>query len=199
MLPPHEVFPFYGFEVGGRLFSASGGGAADLAALGQGSFTPIYVRYAFPRADNYEPFFPVMTADDLGGIYREFDALDWLAESGLRFPRSDVIGLRPDGAKDQLFVKELDLAASAKVFVTAASAEFPGRPLAAAVQVVADSEYAIAPGGDFPARLSAFIPTFQMHARAVGPRALKLLHAALRRPESIRLGHLDSYLNAAGA
>jgi len=197
VLPPHETFPYHCLSLGTLALVVSGEGAGHLAGLAARSFSPVVVRYAYQRFETRARFFPVMTADDRGEIHKGLDALDWMAGSGLLYPRSDAMGVWADGSEDQLFLKELDLAVPALVFgaATAGEADFPGLPLSAAVEIVAQSDWAITPGGDFPARLSACIPTFQLHADLIGLTAFDLIPDALAHPRPISFGELDDFLS----
>ncbi len=175
MLPPHEEFPFHAFQLNGLNFLARGDGAADLAALTDSHFAPVFVRYAFSQFNTLRPFFPTMAADDRGGLYRGLDAFDWIAESGMLFPRSDVMGLWSDGEEDQFFLKEFDLALTPLIFVSPSADQFSGDRLAAAVEIVSDAAFAIAPGGGFPNRIAASVPTFQLNHNLVNQQGLQLL------------------------
>lgn len=170
----HEEFPFHAFQLNGLNYLARGDGAADLAALTESHFTPVFVRYAFSQFNTLRPFFPTMAADDRGSLYRGLDAFDWITESGLLFPRSDAMGLWSDGSEDQLFLKELDLAVPPLIFVSPSVDRFGDR-LAAAVEIVGDAVFAIAPGGGFPNRIAASVPTFQMHRDHINHAGLQLL------------------------
>lgn len=191
MQPPHELFPFHHFQYGKLHCLSAGDRAGELAASGTQHFSPVVIRYAYPRYTTREPFFPAMAVDDVGGAYRGLEALDWIMDRGLLFPRSDAIGLRPDGSKDQLSLKELDLAVTPSVFVAKDENDFPGHPLAAAVQIVSRADFALAPGGGFPARLSACLPTFQLHADLIGPRVLALLPRLLTLTRPLRFEEID--------
>ena len=185
MLPPYDSFSYHCFQLGTLTFVATGEGAERLAL---GGFSPAVIRYAFPLYGTQAPLFPLMAADDRGGIYHGFNAFDWIAERGLLFPRSEVMGLRANGSEIQCFLKELDLGVSALAFVTDSVKEtaFPGVPLAAAVEIVSQSDRAITPGGDFPIRLATIVPTFQLHANAI-PQASELLPDVLSNPRSLPL------------
>ncbi len=198
MLPPHETFPYHCLSLGTLNIIVSGEGADHLARLAPRSFSPVVVRYAYPRFETRAPFFPTMAADDVGTIYRGLDALDWMAQSGLLYPRSDAMGVWADGSEDQLFLKELDLAVPPIPFVAATPGEagFPGSPLAAVVEIVAQSDWAITPGGGFPARLVACVPTFQLHADLIGLTAFELIPHALADPRPISLDALDDFLSS---
>lgn len=174
MFPPHEEFPFHFFRLNGLNYLARGEGAADLAALTDSHFTPVFVRYAFLQFNTLRPFFPTMAADDRGGLYRGLDAFDWIAESGMLFPRSDAMGVWSDGSEDQLFLKELDLAVSPMIYISSSADRFGDR-LAAAVEIVSDAAFAIAPGGGFPSRIAASVPTFQMNRDQISLHGLQLL------------------------
>ncbi len=175
MFPPHEEFPFHFFQLNGLNYLARGDGAADLAALTESHFTPVFARYAFLQINTLRPFFPTMAADDRGSLYRGLDAFDWIAESGMLFPRSDAMGLWNDGSEDQLFLKELDLAVPPLIYISPSADQFPGVRLAAAVEIVSDAAFAIAPGGGFPHRIAASVSTFQLNHNLVNQQGLQLL------------------------
>ncbi|MBI3242983.1 MAG: hypothetical protein HYZ49_11885 [Chloroflexi bacterium] len=197
MLPPHETFPYHCLSLGTLTFVVSGEGAEHLAGLAARSFSPVVARYAYPRFETRAPFFPVMAADDLGKLYQGLDALDWMAGSGLLYPRSDAMGVWVDGSEDQLFLKELDLAVPPLAFAAASAgeADFPGSLLSAAIQIVSQSDHAITPGGDFPSRLSACLPTFQLHADLIGLMAFDLIPHVLTHPRPISFEDLDDFLS----
>ncbi|MBI5347699.1 MAG: hypothetical protein HZB77_00025 [Chloroflexi bacterium] len=174
MLPPHEQFPFYFFQLNGSNFLARSDGAADLAALTESHFTPVFARYAFSQVNTLRPFFPTMAADDRGSLYRGLDAFDWIAESGVLFPRSDAMGVWSDGSEDQLFLRELDLAVLPLIYISPSAERF-GERLAAAVEIVSDAAFAIAPAGGFPNRIAASVPTFQLNRDLVNHQGLQLL------------------------
>lgn len=196
MFPPHEEFPFHFFRLNGLNYLARGEGAADLAALTDSHFTPVFVRYAFLQFNTLRPFFPTMAADDRGGLYRGLDAFDWIAESGMLFPRSDAMGVWSDGSEDQLFLKELDLAVSPMIYISSSADRFGDR-LAAAVEIVTDAAFAIAPAGGFPNRIATSVPTFQMHRDLIGILALQLLTQVVVHPRTITFDHINDFLSAA--
>ena len=194
---PHEEFPFHFFHLNGLNYLARGDGAADLAALTESHFTPVFARYAFLQFNSLRPFFPTMAADDRGTLYRGLDAFDWITQSGLLFPRSDVMGVLSDGSEDQLFLKELDLAVPPLIFISPSADQFPGDRLAAAVEIVSYAAFAITPAGGFPNRIAASVPTFQMHRDLIGVVALQLLPQIARRPTTITFDQLDDFLSSA--
>lgn len=186
MLPPHDLLPAHCFQLNGQHYLAAGRGAGDLAAMGEGAFSPVCVRYAWPLFGPRRPFFPAMAVDDFGALYRGLDAIDWLIAGGLLFPRSDAAGTWPDGSEDQLFVKELDLAAPPLAYA-AAEAEFPGVRLTAAIDIVEMADFALAPGGNFPARLLSAIPALRLNAAVPFSKAVLLIPQAAANPRAIPL------------
>ena len=191
MHPPHELFPFHHFQFGNLHYLAAGDRADEPGATAGGYFSPVVIRYAYPHYATREPFFPALAVDDVGGAYRGLEALDWIMDRGLLFPRSDAVGLRADGSKDQLPLKELDLAVTPTAFCAHDATGFPGHPLTAAIQIVPRADFALAPGGGFPARLSACLPTFQLHADLIGARGLRLLPRALTLTRPLRFAEID--------
>lgn len=192
MLAPFEVLPAHCFQREGETYLASGAGAEGLAAAGSATsgpapYTPVYVRYAFPRLGTRRPFFPALAADDRGRLYRGLEAVDWLASYGLLYPRADAEGVWSDGPADRLFVKELDLAVPVLLYAAAGPEDFPGRPVAAAVELITGLPYALALGGNYNSRVSAAVPVFQLHAGLAPDRALTLIRTAVREPRPFDL------------
>ncbi|MBM4425115.1 MAG: hypothetical protein FJ030_17335 [Chloroflexi bacterium] len=179
MLPPHETLPAHCFQLDGQHYLATGNGAGALAASGQGAFTPAHIRYAYPQLETRRPFFPAMAADDVGKLYRGLDSIDWLIANGLLFPRADVSGLWPDAAADQLFIKELDLAVPPLAFASPSESDFPGVPLTAAIEIIENTTFALAPDGNFPARLLSAIPAFQLNAAIPIHQSIRLIPQAV--------------------
>lgn len=193
MLPLAEKFDYVAFEWGGRRLLAAGPGANRLASFGRHAFTPVCLRYAFLLYTSRQPFFPTLAADDLGVRYKDLQAFDWLSESGLLYPRADAVGVHADGTQDQLFLKELDLAVPAVPYVSAGEGEFPGWPVSAALQVVAEGDFAICPGGNFPPRLLAILPAVQLHVRIIGARLESILPRLLAVNAPIGLDEFDGF------
>jgi hypothetical protein len=194
---PHERLDAYSVQLDLGRVLVTGAQAAGLAGVGQGAFSPVVLRYACPRFETRQPFFPALAADDWGNRFQGLEAIDWLAAYGLRYPRADVVGIWSDGSQDQLFVKELDLAIPMSVYaaVSSSPADFPGQPLRAAVEVVAAGDFVVAPGGNLPARLSSALPVFQLQARWVSPDTPILLAAALDGPRRIGFGEAERLLS----
>ena len=188
MLPPHETLPYRLLRAGALTYLVS-----DLTADAPSG---VCLRYAYPRLYSREPFFPTMTADDWGTLYRGMNAVDWLIASGPMYPRSDVMGLRPDATADQLFLKELDLAVPPMIYVAASVESFPGEPVAAAVEIATHLPYALAPGGQFPARIQAATPTFQMHAALCLRLPSDAWPRALAHSLPISLARLEAFASA---
>ncbi|MEK7324316.1 MAG: hypothetical protein AAB217_03550 [Chloroflexota bacterium] len=59
-LPPHETFPYHCLILGTLALVVNGEGADHLARLTPRSFSPVVVRYAYPRFETRAPFFPAM-------------------------------------------------------------------------------------------------------------------------------------------
>lgn len=196
MQPPYERFEAHCFQFGAHHYLAMGEDPGRLAGPGQGAFTPVCLRYAYPRFETRRPFFPYLTADDWGHLYRGFEAIDWLVSNGLLYPRADAAGVWIDGSQDQVFVKDLDLAVPMTVYAAASEdmAVFPGHAVRAVVEVVANADFAVAPGANVPLRLAAALPAFQMHARVPARTAMALLTAALSDPRRVGLDEVDELL-----
>ncbi len=60
---------------------------------------------------------PAWAYDDFQQEYKGFNVLRFLADKGERFPRADIVGWRAgNGKRDDLYVKELDMARPYRVF-----------------------------------------------------------------------------------
>jgi len=49
MQPPYERFPFHHFQYDNRHYLAAGDRAGELAASAAQHFSPVLIRYAYPR------------------------------------------------------------------------------------------------------------------------------------------------------
>jgi hypothetical protein len=159
----------------------------NFVQTGQGAYAPVYLRYAFLQYGTLRPFFPAMVADDWGKLWRGLECIDWLASNGLLYPRSDVSGLWYDGSDDQFVIKELDLALSYSIYASTSESDFPGQLISAALEIVESAAFGLAPGGNFPARLSSAIPTFQLNAALPFSKTVPLLPQAIASPHVIDL------------
>ena len=193
MLPPPDSLSAYALQLDGQYYLARGAGAPALAALGQDAFSPVSIRYAFPHFATRRPFFPALAADDRGRRYRGLEAIDWLSSSGLLFPRADALGVWSDGVEDQLFIKELDLAVPMLSYAapSEAPADFPGHLLAAAIEIVENTTFALAPGGNFPIRLLSAIPALQLNAASLNSRTARLIPQVAANPRTLSFADLE--------
>jgi len=187
MTIPFEVVQAHSVQVEGRTYIVHGSGAEAFIASGQGAFAPVYLRYAFPRFGTLRPFFVTMAADDRGRLYRGFEAIDWIASSGILYPRSDAAGVGADGQADQFPLKELDLGVTMQAFASPGESEFPGHQLYAALEFVNDPAFALAPGGNFPARLLTSIPAFQVNAALPPTQLAQLIPPVAASPRTVGL------------
>jgi len=194
MFPSHELLAVHCLQLDGLHYLVRANNAEQLATFitrGQGAFTPVYSRYAFSQHATLRPFFPAMVADDWGKLSRGLDCIDWLTNFGLLYPRSDVVGLWYDGTEDQFVVKELDLGLNLSVYASATESEFPGQLLTAAIELVESATFVLAPGGNFPARLSSAIPTFQLNAALPFSKTIPLIPQAAANPHVIELDSIN--------
>lgn len=187
MSVPFEIVQANCVQVDGLTYLVHGPGAEAFLAIGQGAFTPTYLRYAFPYYGTLRPFFVTIAADDRGKFYRGFEAIDWIANSGLLFPRSDAEGIYADGSEDQFPLKELDLGVSLQVYASRSEAEFPGNQLYVALEFVNEATFALAPGGYFPVRLLSAIPAFQVNAAIPITQLIPLIPQVAASPRTIGL------------
>jgi hypothetical protein len=195
MHPPYETFHAHALLIEGHYDLAIGQGAAVLEAQDLGSFRTAGVRYAFPRFGTLRPFFVTMAADDRGKLYKGLDAIDWIANNGLLFPRADVAGQWADGHEDQFVIKELDLGLSVHVFASQSETDFPGLQVHAAMEFVdpAVASFAVAPGGNFPARLQAALPVFQVNAGLSFSQLSQLIPKAAASPRLFTMDEAEPY------
>jgi hypothetical protein len=192
MSVPAELLQAFYFQLEGQGYLVKGIDAITLTTLGEGAFSPVFVRYAFRQLGTHRSFFPSLTADDRGKFHRDLEVIDWLMSYGLLYPRADVAGQWYDGEEEQLIVKELDLGLPMLLFATASAEDFPGQLITAAVEIVADVTYAIAPGGNYPIRLAASIPVLQLNAAVPLAKAAQLIPQVAADPRLITLESLNS-------
>jgi hypothetical protein len=69
----------------------------------------LFLRYAFVERTSEQHVFPESVLDDWGHEMGTLSLYDWVFENGVHFPRAEVFGFAPDGAKRQRFLRELDL------------------------------------------------------------------------------------------
>jgi hypothetical protein len=192
MSVPYEVIHAYALLIDGHYYLGIGHRAGELAASDLGSFRSAGVRYAFPRWGTLRPFFVTMAADDRGKLYKGLEAIDWISNNGLLFPRADAAGQWADGSEDQFVMKELDLAIPVQVFASASETDFPGLQVHAALEFVADVPFVAAPGGNFPARIQAAIPVFQVNAALTLPQLEKLMPKITSDPRVVSMDELET-------
>lgn len=192
MRVPHDLVQAFCFQLEGQWFLVKGIDAETLAQEGEGAFSPVYVRYAFRRLGTHQPFFPFIAADDRGKLYRDLDVIDWLISYGLLYPRADAEGLLYTGQSDQLFIKELDLGVPLQVFASPAPDAFPGQLITAAIEIVADVPFALAPGGNYLIRLASAIPVLQLNAAVPLARAVPLIPHLAADPHLVEMDSLNS-------
>jgi hypothetical protein len=191
MSVPYETLHAYALLIDGHYYLGIGHRAGELAAHDLGSFWSAGVRYAFPRWGTLRPFFVSMAADDRGKLYKGLEAIDWISNNGLLFPRADAAGQWADGHEDQFVMKELDLGIPVLVFASASETDFPGLQVHAALEFVTDVPFAAAPGGNFPARVQAAIPAFQMNAVLTLPQLEKLMPKITSDPHLVGMDEID--------
>jgi hypothetical protein len=189
---PAELVQAFCFQLEGQWFLVKGIDAQTLARLGEGAFSPVWVRYAFRQLGTYQPFFPTVGVDDRGKLHRDLELVDWLAGQGLLYPRADVDGLLFTGQPEQFVLKELDLGLSMLAFAVTGEADFPGRLLTAAVELVADVRFALAPGGNYPIRLASTIPVLQLNAAVPLAKAIQLIPQVAADPRMVDLDVINS-------
>jgi hypothetical protein len=187
MIVPFETLQAHCLRFEEHLYLVQGAGAEAFLAAGQGTFAPVYVRYAFLCYGTLRPFFVTLAADDRGQLYRGFEAIDWIANSGLLFPRSDAEGVYADGSDDLFPLKELDLGVSILAYASRSETEFPGAQLYAALEFVSEATFALAPGGNFPARLLSAIPAIQVNAALPPAQLARLIPQVAASPRIIGL------------
>lgn len=106
------------FLVGDPLRSVLIAGAVPQGSPGKLLYQgEMVIRYALPFLYEPEHFIPERVVDDFRRSTEGRDAISFLFERGDSFPRADVIGRRvSSGTHDEIFVKQLDLAADLVAF-----------------------------------------------------------------------------------
>lgn len=87
----------------------------DLTALLLGlpdSETLVYLSYALITQGPGHQILPSVLLDDWGKEIRHLELYRWIEENGQRFPRAEVFGIDPAGAKVQYFLRDLELLAN---------------------------------------------------------------------------------------
>ncbi len=118
---------------------------------------PISLAYAFILQSSGNLLFPNLAMDDRGGLYRELEAVDWIARRGQLFPRSDVHGTLEDGSAIELMLRDLDLAIPLKIFAPQED-EFPGYSLRGVLGFGIDPS----DNEDVPQRITDHLPLFTL-------------------------------------
>jgi hypothetical protein len=70
---------------------------------------PVYLRYAFVTLGPEDHILPAFLLDDWGNETKSLNLYAWVEKNGLYFPRAEIFGFTPSGAKTQIFLRELDL------------------------------------------------------------------------------------------
>src|SRR5687768_11651147 len=82
------------------------------------------MRYAMAFVFEPDAFYVQQIVDDFGRDFRAQDALDFAYRKGDAFPRAAVLGIRAsNGAAEQIFLKQLDLARPMLPIVYVSSAD----------------------------------------------------------------------------
>ena len=83
----------------------------------------LVIRYAIPfQQPPTEAIVPGLFAAEKGGMLVGREAWDYIQAHFQMHPRADVVGLRPNGAQAQVFLRELDFGAPVRVLVYESSA-----------------------------------------------------------------------------
>ena len=132
----------------GALLSDAPLGAGETLAQGE-----ITVRYGIALLGKpHRCLVPDLVVADRGEILTGEAAWHFIMERGHLFPRADVLGYGGDGADEELFLKELDLALPFAVFAYRDAADtLPLARLDALITAEADS---------FPKRLLEHLPRY---------------------------------------
>lgn len=69
----------------------------------------IYLAYALVTQGPEYQILPSVLVDDWGNEIDGMRLYDWVKENGLHFPRAEVFGVTPNGAKAQYFLRDLEL------------------------------------------------------------------------------------------
>lgn len=114
-----------------------GRGALILSATAK----TIYVRYAFVTLAEGAPILPELVLDDWGHEIRGLGVYRWVSANLLQFPRAEVFGYDANGARAQLFLRELEPMLRLQCYAYARPSEplKDGKPIVAALTVDEDA------------------------------------------------------------
>ena len=169
----------------------------DAAAFGLPLFgPPAYLRPAYWLWEDQTYLLVDDVIDDIGQRFTDAAAYAFIEERGDAFPRADVIGTLPNGARRSVFMKEIDLAAVAAY--VAAAPTGPSVPLDLVLEALALPDgfalHPIAP----PAGLEVFaraLPTYRLAPGAFGALGAALVNRLIdsrRRDWSVTFDDLDN-------
>jgi hypothetical protein len=155
---------------------------------------PVYVRpgYWLWGANDY--LLPAEAIDDIGQRFQGPAAYEWIETRGDAFPRADVIGSRPSGRPESVFVKELDLAVLA---LFAGGQQPPVVKLDLALEALAVPDGLALSPVPLPPVLELYeraIPCYRLAPGAFGALGAALVHKVLasgRRDLTITFDDLD--------
>ena len=169
----------------------------DAGALGEPLFgPPVELRPGYLLIGRHDYLLPAAAIDDIGQRFEGTEAYAWIEGRGDAFPRADVIGTRPSGADESVFMKELDLA---ELTLYAAPANGGGHPVRLALAIEARAVpdgLALAPIEPPPVLepYSRALPCYRLAPGAFGAAGAALLSQLLasgRRDWTVTFDQLD--------
>jgi hypothetical protein len=165
-------------------------------AFGEPAFgPPAYVRPGYKLWGVNDYLLPAEAIDDIGQRFRGPLAYEWIETRGDAFPRADVIGRRPSGRPESVFMKELDLAVLA--LFAGSGPEAPVVKLDLALEALAVPDGLALSPVPLPPVLELFaraLPCYRLAPGAFGALGAALVHKVLasgRRDLTITFDDLD--------
>lgn len=172
----------------------------DAGAVGEPLFgPPVALRPAYLLVGRHDYLLPTAAIDDIGQRFEGNEAYEWIEARGDAFPRADVLGTLPSGARESVFMKELDLAELA-LYAMPANGDGPPVRLSLAIEARAVPDgLAISPI-PCPPTLEPYqraLPCYRLAPGALGAPAAGLLSQLLasgRRDWTVTFDQLDDLL-----
>jgi hypothetical protein len=168
----------------------------DAAAFGDPAFgPPVYVRPAYRLWAGGDYVLPSEAIDDIGQRFQGRAAYEWIETRGDAFPRADVIGVRPSGRRESVFMKELDLAELG--LFAGAQPDGPVVKIDLALEALAVPDGLALSPISLPPELELFeraLPCYRLAPGAFGALGAALVHKVLasgRRDLTITFDDLD--------
>lgn len=94
-------------------------GKAALRLYDTAARETVYLAYALITQGPGYQVLPSVLLDDWGNEIGHLELYSWIRENGLQFPRAEVFGISPSGAKVQYFLRDLEIFAKYPLYAFA--------------------------------------------------------------------------------